>query len=104
MRIGISNFGLRLCRTPNLDLLTLPGWSAMLVAACLAAAGPRLKAADCNSNGVDDAVDIRTGTSADCDSNDVPDECDVEETRLDLGECEIISGDSGVVRTRRPGR
>ena len=31
---------------------------------------------DCNSNGIDDAIDISSGTSADCDGNGVPDECD----------------------------
>ena len=30
---------------------------------------------DCNGNGIDDAIDIFTGTSSDCDSNGVPDEC-----------------------------
>jgi len=32
---------------------------------------------DCNSNGVDDAIDIAAGTSDDCNNNAVPDECDV---------------------------
>jgi len=31
---------------------------------------------DCNSNGIDDATDISSGTSSDCDVNGVPDECD----------------------------
>jgi len=30
---------------------------------------------DCNNNGIDDALDIASGTSADCDHNGVPDEC-----------------------------
>ena len=33
---------------------------------------------DCNSNGVDDSVDIANGMSDDCDLNGVPDECDPE--------------------------
>ncbi len=32
---------------------------------------------DCNGNGVDDAVDISSGTSLDCNGNGVPDECDL---------------------------
>lgn len=35
--------------------------------------GPRF---DCNNNGVDDLIDIATGTSEDCDGNTTPDECD----------------------------
>ncbi len=31
---------------------------------------------DCNSNGVEDAVDIASGYSIDLDGNGVPDECD----------------------------
>jgi len=31
---------------------------------------------DCNSNGIDDADDITSGTSADCDADAVPDECE----------------------------
>lgn len=34
------------------------------------------RAADCNSNGAPDALDIASGTSADCQPNGVPDECD----------------------------
>ncbi len=32
---------------------------------------------DCNQNGVEDQIDIASGTSFDCDRNQVPDECDV---------------------------
>jgi hypothetical protein len=31
---------------------------------------------DCNSNGIDDKIDIASGTSVDTDGNDVPDECE----------------------------
>ncbi len=34
-------------------------------------------AADCNTNGVEDAEDIAVGTSQDCNNNNVPDECDI---------------------------
>jgi hypothetical protein len=34
-------------------------------------------AADCNGNGVDDALDISRGTSQDCNLNSSPDECDL---------------------------
>ncbi len=33
--------------------------------------------ADCNSNGIEDSIDIALGTSQDCDSSDVPDECEL---------------------------
>ncbi len=33
-------------------------------------------AQDCNLNGVDDSIDIVTGTSFDCNHNDIPDECE----------------------------
>jgi hypothetical protein len=32
---------------------------------------------DCNSNGIDDTVDIAAGTSADCNATGTPDECDI---------------------------
>jgi hypothetical protein len=32
---------------------------------------------DCNSNGVDDAQDIASGTSQDCNANGIPDECEL---------------------------
>ena len=32
---------------------------------------------DCNSNGIQDALDIGSGVSLDCNSNGVPDECDI---------------------------
>jgi hypothetical protein len=31
---------------------------------------------DCNGNGIDDAMDIRSGTSTDCDHNGIPDDCE----------------------------
>lgn len=31
---------------------------------------------DCNSNGIDDSLDVAGGTSTDCDSNALPDECE----------------------------
>ena len=34
--------------------------------------------ADCNENGIPDAVDISNGTSADCNENVVPDECELD--------------------------
>ena len=33
---------------------------------------------DCNTNGVEDATDISSGTSEDCDRNGVPDECEAD--------------------------
>ncbi|MEZ6083098.1 MAG: VCBS repeat-containing protein [Phycisphaerae bacterium] len=37
----------------------------------------QLWAADCNSNGVDDVIEIASGTSDDCNTNGLPDDCDV---------------------------
>lgn len=34
-------------------------------------------ATDCNGNGVEDALDLSTGTSTDCNANGIPDECDI---------------------------
>ncbi|GJM24739.1 MAG: hypothetical protein DHS20C16_11540 [Phycisphaerae bacterium] len=48
----------------------------LMLAACLLAVSPEVRAADCNSNGVEDAIEVATGTSADCDSNGVLDECE----------------------------
>lgn len=45
---------------------------------CCSTVIPRLAVAtDCNGNGVDDGIDIATGTSLDCQSNGIPDECDL---------------------------
>ena len=32
---------------------------------------------DCNSNAIDDEIDIDTGASTDCNRNDIPDECEI---------------------------
>src|SRR5688572_13754982 len=40
--------------------------------------GPPALAADCNGNGLEDALDLSAGTSSDCNANLVPDECEVE--------------------------
>ena len=48
---------------------------ALLVA--LGATQARLRAADCNGNGIEDADDIANGTSTDCNANTVPDDCDI---------------------------
>lgn len=47
-----------------------------LTIGCLTLPG-RTEGRDCNTNGVDDTVDISNGVSRDCDSNGVPDECDI---------------------------
>ena len=33
--------------------------------------------ADCNDNGIDDSIDISSGTSLDCNTNGIPDECEL---------------------------
>ena len=51
--------------------------------------------ADCNGNGVEDAVDILLGTAVDCDGNGVPDSCqpceDCDGNGL-LDSCELAAG------------
>ncbi|MBL6721882.1 MAG: FG-GAP repeat protein, partial [Planctomycetes bacterium] len=52
---------------------------------------------DCNLNGIDDAVDISSGTSADCNSNGIPDECELGAgTSQVAGSVLVDSGASGV--------
>jgi len=36
----------------------------------------RINGYDCNGNGVDDAIDISSGTSVDCNNNGIPDSCE----------------------------
>jgi hypothetical protein len=54
------------------------------------------KGVDCNSNGVDDVVDISSGASTDCDTNDIPDDCQTdtdEDGSIDA--CETCDSDPG---------
>lgn len=52
-------------------------WKTTASALCaLALFSAAVCAEDCNSNGVEDSVDITDGTSLDCNANGVPDECD----------------------------
>ncbi len=45
---------------------------------------------DCNNNGIEDAVDIKSGTAQDCNSNGLPDGCDIaSELSMDCDENEI---------------
>ncbi len=60
---------------PRIPLLLLP-----LLALLPGAGRPVGLPADCNQNGIEDAVDIAFGTSSDVDQNGVPDEC--EEVRV----------------------
>lgn len=41
-------------------------------------AGDLLDFPDCNENGVDDALEIESGSAPDCNSNGIPDRCDIE--------------------------
>jgi len=50
------------------------GWALAFVA--LVSGTSPVFAVDCNTNGVENTVDISVGTSTDCNSNGVPDECD----------------------------
>ena len=55
---------------------TFPRLSAVFL--CALVTWPlSVRAADCNSNGVDDTEDIGSGASRDCNANAIPDECDL---------------------------
>ena len=45
-------------------------------------------AADCNDNGVDDAIDISGGASLDCGDNGIPDECEPE--GVCISACDLV--------------
>lgn len=45
-------------------------------------------AADCNDNGVDDAIDISGGASLDCGNNGIPDECEPE--GVCISACDLV--------------
>lgn len=47
---------------------------------------------DCNDNGIDDSVDIFTGTSIDHDGDGVPDECQVGLCSADLNQDGVVGG------------
>ena len=73
---------------------------SFLVAAVVATAvlllstGPvSAQIADCNSNGVDDSLDISGSTSLDCNTNTIPDECELG----CLSSCGDIDGSGGNV-------
>ena len=51
-------------------------WIGLYVFVSTSSTAPGLSAADCNANGIEDAVDISDGSSLDCNFNDLPDECD----------------------------
>lgn len=47
---------------------------------------------DCNSNGIDDILDICSGTSNDCNQNSIPDECETDCNGNGIpDECDIIN-------------
>lgn len=47
---------------------------------------------DCNSNGIDDIIDICSGTSLDCNANGIPDECEPDCNGNGIpDECEILA-------------
>ena len=48
--------------------------------------------ADCNSDGVEDFVQIRAGDVADCNGNGLPDECEIQPVNFGLSPAETRSG------------
>lgn len=58
---------------------------------------------DCNSNGIDDTVDVAEGTSDDCNQNGIPDECDIAAGAADADSngvpdvCEADSDSDGTI-------
>lgn len=68
----------------SLTRLRLPVLALPLLAfltGVAAATTPPVSFADCNGNGIEDAVDIAFGTSSDEDHNGVPDECEAAPAR-----------------------
>jgi hypothetical protein len=51
---------------------------------------------DCNGNGQDDAIDLRSGTSLDCNLNGLPDECDARFRMVDWGASSTLMDAVGV--------
>lgn len=48
---------------------------------------------DCNGNGVDDAADIKMGTSDDCNTNEIPDDCEPDcNNNMTADSCDITGG------------
>ncbi len=51
---------------------------------------------DCNDNGIDDHVDVSSGTSLDCNENLMPDECEPDCNGNEIADaCDIAAGTSG---------
>ncbi|MFT4541181.1 MAG: hypothetical protein ACI835_003642, partial [Planctomycetota bacterium] len=74
----LFNFGFTANAAPgtvnaSIDLFK-PGSRSSLTTSVLGPDAPGIT--DCNNNGLEDALDISSGTSQDCDSNGIPDECD----------------------------
>jgi len=55
---------------------TLTGSASITLVLCFFA-GPATPAADCNGNGIDDWLEVTSGSQADCNRNDIPDPCDL---------------------------
>ncbi len=63
---------------PQLVLVTLCGNGVADLGETCASCPADVPCIDCNGNGVDDSIDIASGTSQDCNGNGMPDECDLD--------------------------
>jgi len=98
----LYNFRFDANRPPATTTITLghfkPGTPAVRNALMV---GPSVAPQDCNSNGIDDLVDIASGESRDCNDNDVPDECE-NFPQTPLRTALVASGFSALVHLAAP--
>ena len=103
-----------------MKLSRMPVAALTAAALVLGIAGGIARGEDCNSNGVEDALDIARGNSRDCNANAVPDECDFsgEDAQFEIARryevgrnaAEIVGsdfdhdGDTDLAITSRPRR
>ncbi len=73
----LYNFRFEVDSPPDTSVATIglfnPGSPSSVTAVTI---GPLAAGTDCNSNGVNDTLDVANGTSSDCNANLVPDECE----------------------------
>lgn len=91
-----GDWTVRIVDTAGQDIGTLDTWTLEIVNE-----GTGTTGADCNNNGIDDAIDMAQGTESDCDSNCVPDSCQIaNNAALDcnnngqLDSCEVAADPS----------
>ncbi|MCB9851929.1 MAG: PQQ-dependent sugar dehydrogenase [Phycisphaerales bacterium] len=92
----VGDWTIRVVDTAGQDVGTLNTWTLVIENE-----GSGTSGADCNNNGIDDAIDMAQGTESDCDANCVPDSCQIAlDANLDcnnngeLDSCELAGDPS----------